>query len=111
MGRTERQAGEPDEQDELFDEEEELLDEQGGLTDDEMDRLQIRYEMWGVDRVREELERPDRDQFVHPDVTAFAHEWLEAKEAAVRRSKDSTRILAIAACIVIGAAVASFLGY
>jgi hypothetical protein len=49
--------------------------------------LEDRYEVWGLDEVRKELERPDRDQFINPDVTAFGQAWVEAKEASIQRRK------------------------
>ncbi len=43
-----------------------------GLSAEQKELLEARYETWGLDQVREELERDDRDLFAHPDVTAVA---------------------------------------
>ncbi len=42
------------------------------LSAQQMELLGARYDAWGLDRVRKELDRDDRDLIAHPDVTAFA---------------------------------------
>lgn len=54
-----------------------------GLSAERMASLEDHYEVWGLEEVRKELERPDREQFVDPEVTAFARAWVEAKEASI----------------------------
>ena len=69
--------------------------------------LEDRYEVWGLDEVRKELERPDRDQFINPDVTAFAQAWVEAKEASIHcRKRRSKIILTIVGLVLLGLAIA-----
>ena len=58
------------------------------LSAERMAALEDHYELWGLEEVRKELARPDRDEFTDPEVTAFAHEWVERKEAAARRKRD-----------------------
>ena len=48
-----------------------------GLSLEQKKWLKARYDAWGIDRVREELRRADRDLIAHPDVTAFAEGWIE----------------------------------
>ena len=69
--------------------------------------LEDRYEVWGLDEVRKELNRPDRDQFTDPEVTAFARAWVEAKEASARRKRSySIMFLAIVGLVLFGLAIA-----
>ncbi len=80
-----------------------------GLSDDQKLRLKVHYEAWGIDEVRKELERVDRKQFVHPDVTEFAQNWINQKEASLRRRKYIIDILAVFITIQIGVALALLL--
>lgn len=69
--------------------------------------LEDRYEVWGLDEVRTELNRPDRDQFTDPEVTAFAWAWVEAKEASARRKRNqSVTFLAIVGLVLFGLTIA-----
>ena len=69
--------------------------------------LEDHYELWGLDEVRNELERPDRDQFVDPEVTAFAKAWVEAKEESIHsRKRRSKTILTIVGLVLFGLAIA-----
>lgn len=54
------------------------------LTGEERDSLLARYEVWGVDRVKAELERPDRKMFAQPEITSFACDWIEGQEKGRR---------------------------
>ncbi len=76
------------------------------LTAEQKELLEARYEAWGFDRVREELERDDRDMIAHPDVTAFARAWIESKEASQRRANRSIVIVLIVGIIQLGVALA-----
>ena len=78
------------------------------LSDEQRLRLKLRYEVWGIDEVRKELERVDRTRFVHADITEFAQTWIEAKEASIRRKKYIIDILTVLITIQIGVAVALF---
>ena len=77
-----------------------------GLSDDQKLRLKVRYEAWGIDDVRKELERVDRKQFVHPDITEFAQNWVIEKEARLRRRQYVIDILAVFITVQIGIALA-----
>ena len=69
--------------------------------------LEDRYEVWGLDEVRKELNRPDRDQFTDPEVTAFAWAWVEAKEVTARHKRRySIMFLVIVGLVFFGLAVA-----
>lgn len=46
------------------------------LSAERMIALEDHYEIWGLDEVRKELESPDRDTFVDPEVTAFTWAWV-----------------------------------
>ena len=77
-----------------------------GLSTEQKELLEARYETWGLDRVREELERDDRDLFANPDVTALAWAWIEAKEAGRRRARRSIVVLTIVGIVQLGVALA-----
>ncbi len=69
------------------------------------------YEVWGVEEVRDELDRPDRDQFVDSEVMAFAQSWIEAKEAKARRRATYSMLFAAIGLILLGVDVAGVLTY
>ncbi len=73
------------------------------LSAQQKELLEARYETWGLDRVRKELERDDRDLFAHPDVTALARAWIEAKEARHRRKRLLVLVLATFGIVQISA--------
>ncbi len=75
-----------------------------GLSAQQMELLQARYELWGLDQVRRELERGDRDRFVNSDVTAFARAWIEAKETRHRRTRLLVLVLVTFGIVQISAA-------
>lgn len=80
-----------------------------GLSDEQKLWLEARYEVWGVDEVRKELERPERAEFALPDATEFAESWLEAKAASIRRKRYVVEILLAVIAVQIGVAIALFL--
>ena len=82
-----------------------------GLSAQQKETLEARYEIWGFDQVREELERDDRNQIADPDVTAFAQAWIEAKEASHRRAKRSLVALAIIGIVQLGVALGFILEF
>ena len=82
-----------------------------GLSAQQKELLEARYEAWGFDRVREELAHRDRDLIAHPDVTAFARAWIEAKEASHRRAKRSLVALAIIGSVQLGVVIALVLEF
>ena len=73
------------------------------LSVEQMERLETQYEIWGLDLVRRELERDDRDRYASPDVTAFARAWIEAKEARHRRKRLLVLVLATFGIVLISA--------
>jgi hypothetical protein len=72
-----------------------------GLSAERMTSLEDHYEVWGLEEVRKELERPDRDQFVDPDVTAFARAWVEVKEARIQARERRARMALITVGLVL----------
>ncbi len=82
-----------------------------GLSAEQTESLEARYETWGLDRVRDELERDDRDLIAHPDVTAFARAWIEAREAGRRRARRSIVVVAIVGIVQLGVALALVLRF
>jgi hypothetical protein len=75
------------------------------LSAEQKELLEARYETWGFDRVREELEREDRDLIAHPEGPARARAWIESKEARQRRADRSIVIILIAGIIQLGVAL------
>ncbi len=82
-----------------------------GLSAEQKELLEARYEAWGYDWVREELEKDDRDLFAHPDVTAFAWAWIEAKETGQRRVRRLIVGIVIVGIVQLGAALALILEF
>jgi hypothetical protein len=68
--------------------------------------LEDHYEIWGLDEVRKELERPDRNTFVDPEVTAFTRAWVEAKEKSILRAKWRQQIVCASGLVLLGLAIA-----
>lgn len=68
--------------------------------------LEDHYEIWGLDEVRKELERPDRNTFVDPEVTAFTRAWVEAKEKSILRAKWRQQIVRASGLVLLGLAIA-----
>ncbi len=75
-----------------------------GLSAQQMELLQARYELWGLDQVRRELARGNRDRYVNSDVTAFARAWIKAKETRHHRMRLLVPVLTTF-CIVLISAV------
>jgi hypothetical protein len=73
--------------------------------------LEDHYEVWGLDEVRKELQRPDRDQFVDPEVTAFTRAWVEVKENSLLRAKWRRQIGLVTGLLFLGAAIAVILQF
>ncbi len=82
-----------------------------GLSLEQKKWLKSRYDAWGIDRVREELRRADRDLIAHPDVTTFAEGWVEDKESSHRRATRWIVALAIVGGVQLGIAVALMVGF
>ena len=81
------------------------------LSAERMIALEDHYEVWGLDAVRKELERPDRDTFVDSEVTAFTRAWVEAKEKSLVRAKWRRQIGLVTGLLFLGAAIAVILQF
>lgn len=68
--------------------------------------LTARYEARGLDSVRRELERNERDRIVPPDVAAFGWAWVQAEETKLRRARLSMVILIIIGAVLPGIVIA-----
>jgi len=68
------------------------------LTEEQKDHLVARYEMWGPEKVRADLARADRSDFVDPEITALAQSWLAAKTK--RRFTGRAVLFAVAGLVV-----------
>ena len=75
------------------------------MTAEQKELLEARYETWGFDRVREELERDDRDLIANPEVTALARAWIASKEARQRRADRTLIMVLVAGIIQLGVAL------
>ena len=50
------------------------------LSDEQKDALRARYEVWGLEAVRAEVERDQNDPLAVQEVTAFAREWVDGEQ-------------------------------
>ena len=76
------------------------------LSAERMIALEDHYEIWGLDEVRKELERPDRNTFVDSEVTAFTRAWVEAKEKCILRAKWRQQIVLALGLVLLGLTIA-----
>jgi len=76
-----------------------------GLSEEHKEWLADLYESWGLDKVRRELDRSERNRFAPPEVTAFARAWVGARETAIRRKENFSAALAIVFGSLIGASL------
>lgn len=76
------------------------------LSAEQMKWLTARYEAWGLDAVRREVERNDREGLVPADIAAFGRAWLEAEETRRRRARQSVAILIVLGAVLPGIAIA-----
>ena len=77
------------------------------LSEERQDWLNARYNQWGLDAVRLEVERNLRDDFSPPDVVAFAREWVAAEETKSKRTNRFFKILGVVVISLIGGTIAS----
>ena len=68
------------------------------LTEEQKDHLVARYEMWGPEKVRAELARADRSDFVDPEITALAQSWLAA--TTKRRFAGRAVLIAVGGLVI-----------
>ena len=79
------------------------------LSAEQQGWLKVRYDYWGLEAVKLEIERNSRDEFTPPDVIAFAHAWVVAEESKTRRISGVLKILAAVVLSMICATVAGYL--
>ncbi len=77
------------------------------LTQEEKRTLIQRYEYWGVDQVRAQVEDPDHRLLASPEMIGFARSWVRQKESETERHYK--RLLANA-LFTIGAALLVVIG-
>jgi hypothetical protein len=76
------------------------------LSAERMIALEDHYENWGLDEVRKELERPDRNAFVDLEATAITRARVEAKERSILRAKWRHQVVLAAGLVLLGLAIA-----
>lgn len=81
------------------------------LTKDRKAWLAAQYHTWGIDTVRRELTRRDRETFTDPEVTEFAATWVKGEERALRRKKLRGAAMTFAAVLLAGAGLGAFIKF
>ncbi len=79
------------------------------LSTEQMDSLQARYDVLGLDTVRIEIERNVQTGLSPPDVTAFARAWIAVEEAKSQRTIRFVKILTAAVCSLLSGTIAVLL--
>jgi len=79
------------------------------LSTKDRETLETLYRTWGLDQVRKELARAERNKFADPEVTAFARAWIAAEEDAFRRKKSVATTIAFVGIVLLGVAAGIFL--
>lgn len=82
-----------------------------GLTPEHQELLMTRYYAWGLDRVRKELARTERDTFVPPEITEFARRWVAAEEKVQRWKKFRGAAATYFGIMLGGTALATLLSF
>jgi len=82
-----------------------------GISAEQQELLEARYFQWGLERVRRELARVDRDVFLAPEVTAFTRLWIAAEEKAQRWEKFKGAALTYFGIMLSGAAIGALLKF
>lgn len=77
------------------------------LTNDETRTLLLRYEFWGIDKVRAQVDSRDRRLFASPEVIDLARAWVREKE---KESEHHTKCQIKQALFVIGVAMVIVIG-
>ncbi len=77
------------------------------LTNDEKKTLLLRYEFWGIDRVRAQVASRDRHMFASPEVIDLARAWVREREKECehrtkRQINQALFMIWVAMVIVIG---------
>ncbi len=77
------------------------------LTNDEKRTLLLRYEFWGIDKVRAQMGSLDRGLFASPKVIDFARAWIrenekESEHRTRRQINQALFMIWVAMVIVIG---------
>lgn len=81
-----------------------------GLSRDRREHLDVLYHIWGVEEVREELARLEKDPFAEPDVREFTRRWVVAKDvSSVRKNKRQITVATIVGAVLVGILLAALL--
>ncbi len=76
------------------------------LSDEQKDALRARYEVWGLEAVRAEVERDQNDPLAVQEVTAFAREWVDGEQMRQDQTIRSFMRLTIGAVVLFVGTVA-----
>lgn len=84
------------------------------LTNDEKRTLLLRYEFWGIDKVRALVDSRDRRLFASPEVIDVARAWVREKEKesehrTKRQINQALFMILVAMVIVIGISFVKYL--
>ena len=82
---------------------------QMGLSTEQKASLKARYDVWGLDLVRMEIERNDQKGLTPPDVIDFARAWIVVEEAKSQRTIQLVKIVTAAVFALLGGTIAGFL--
>ncbi len=83
------------------------------LTQEEKRALIQRYEYWGVDEVRAQMEKPDHRLLLSPEMVGFALSWIRQKENETERHYKrylANALFAIGAALLIVIGIGFYLG-
>lgn len=81
------------------------------LSREHRESLAALYHVWGLERVRDELTRAERDEFLPPEITEFACAWVTEQERTLRRRKWLVAAATFASVILIGAMIGAAVIY
>ena len=83
------------------------------LTQEEKRTLIQRYEYWGVDQVRAQVENPDHRLLASPEMVGFARSWVRQKENETERHYKrllTNVLLTIGAALLVVIGIGFYLG-
>jgi len=79
------------------------------LSTEQKASLKARYDFWGLDAVRMEIERNRDTGLTPPDVSAFARAWIADEEAKYQRTIRFLKILAAVVFSMLAGIIAGLL--
>lgn len=79
------------------------------LSAAEKESLRARYDVFGLDAVREEVERNERGGLASYEENAFARSWIASEEAKIQRTIYALKFTAVIIFSVLGGTIAWFL--